>query len=204
MYFCDQKNTMSKHKCFISFKTEDECYKKYIQNSLDVDMIDKSLDEPIDSDDEDYIMRKIREDYLSDSTVTIFLIGNKSAEYSLFENQTFIKRELQASLYNGNNNTKNGILGVVLPSMYDNIYKGSHTCKICGSIHNFVHIDNSTVISEFSYNYYIPNNKCSWAEDDRYCVLVKWEDFCKRPEYYIDLAFNKRNQPISKKTKVKP
>ena len=102
------------------------------------------------------------------------------------------------------NNTKNGILGVVLPNMYDNIYKGSHICKICGSIHNFVLIDNSTVISEFSYNYYIPNNKCSWAEDDRYCVLVKWEDFCKSPEFYIDLAFNKRNQPISKKTKVRP
>ena len=105
------------HKCFISFKTEDECYKKYIQNSLDVDMIDKSLDEPIDSDDEDYIMRKIREDYLSDSTVTIFLIGNKSAENSSGENQTFIKREIQASLYNGKDNTKNGILGIVLPSI---------------------------------------------------------------------------------------
>jgi hypothetical protein len=32
-------------------------------------MIDHSLDDPIDSDDEDYIMRKIREEYLSNSTV---------------------------------------------------------------------------------------------------------------------------------------
>lgn len=59
------------HKVFISFKTEDKSYKKYIQDNLKIDMIDKSLDEAIDSDDEDYIMRKIREDYLADSTVTI-------------------------------------------------------------------------------------------------------------------------------------
>ena len=102
------------HKCFISFKTEDESYKKEIQDDLDIDMIDKSLNEAINSDDEDYIMRKIREDYLSDSTVTIFLIGNKSAENTFWEDQTYIKRELQASLYNGENNTRNGILGVVI------------------------------------------------------------------------------------------
>lgn len=93
------------HKCFISFKTEDESYKKEIQDDLDIDMIDKSLNEAINSDDKDYIMRKIREDYLSDSTVTIFLIGNKSAENTFFEDQTYIKRELQASLYNGEDNS---------------------------------------------------------------------------------------------------
>lgn len=70
------------HKCFISFKTEDMDYKKKIQEDMDIDMIDKSLDEPINSDDEDYIMRKIREDYLADSTVTIYLIGEYSAENS--------------------------------------------------------------------------------------------------------------------------
>lgn len=47
-----------KHKCFISFKTEDISYKETIQNDLDVDMIDKSLNEPINSENEDYIMRK--------------------------------------------------------------------------------------------------------------------------------------------------
>lgn len=99
------------HKCFISFKTEDMDYKKKIQEDMDIDMIDKSLDEPINSDDEDYIMRKIREDYLADSTVTIYLIGEYSAENSFLQDQTYIKRELQASLYNGENNTKNGILG---------------------------------------------------------------------------------------------
>lgn len=85
--------------------------------------VDKSLKEPIDSDNEDYIMRKIREDYLSDSYVTIFLIGQHSAENSE-DDQTYIKRELQASLYNGENNTRSGILGVVLPNMYNSVYAG--------------------------------------------------------------------------------
>lgn len=39
------------HKCFISFKMEDEEYKNYIQTNLKVDMIDKSLNKEIDSDD---------------------------------------------------------------------------------------------------------------------------------------------------------
>ena len=192
------------HKCFISFKTEDKKYKKYIQEDLKIDMIDKSLNTPINSTDEDYIMRKIREDYLSDSTVTIHLIGEYSAENSLYENQAYIKRELQASLYNGENNTKNGILGIVLPNMYDKIFKGSEVCSVCGKSHNIVCINDSTVVKEFSYNYYIPKDGCSWSEEDRFCVLVKWSDCVKNPELYINKAFDKRSSPISAKTKVRP
>nr|DAD82810.1 MAG TPA: TIR-like domain protein [Siphoviridae sp. ctXZx16]DAO31998.1 MAG TPA: TIR-like domain protein [Caudoviricetes sp.] len=196
----------TKHKCFISFKTENTSYKNYIQYNLNVDMIDKSLNEPINSDDEDYIMRKIREDYLSDSTVTICLIGKHSAENDPNENQTYIKRELQASLYNGANNTRNGILGVVLPEMIDSIYKGKYTCPTCGESHNAIVINNDTVIREFNYNYYIPklNNTCHWTEDERYCVLVRWDDFCKSPETYIEKAFQKRNSSIANKVKVYP
>ena len=192
------------HKFFISFKTEDKKYKKYIQEDLKIDMIDKSLNTPINSTDEDYIMRKIREDYLSDSTVTIHLIGEYSAENLLYENQAYIKRELQASLYNGENNTKNGILGIVLPNMYDKIFKGSEVCSVCGKSHNIVCINDSTVVKEFSYNYYIPKDGCSWSEEDRFCVLVKWNDFVKNPELYINKAFDKRSSLISAKTKVRP
>ncbi|MEN5132570.1 TIR domain-containing protein [Elizabethkingia anophelis] len=192
------------HKCFISFKTEDIRFKTYIHDELNVDMIDKSLHEPIDSNDEDYIMRKIRENYLSDSTVTIFLIGNRSGENHAGENQNFLKRELQASLYHREGNTKNGILGVVLPDMYEKVYAGRGICKTCGNSHNYVKINLNTVVSEFAYNYYIPNAKCSWGEDDRYCVLVRWDNFCSEPNAYIQKAFEKRNHSISSKTKVRP
>lgn len=198
------------HRVFISFKTEDKSFKRYIQNNLGVDMIDKSLNEAIDSEDEEYIMRKIREDYLSDSTVTIFLIGTHSSEKEGAEEQKFIKRELQASLYDGKANSRNGILGIVLPDMYDEIFKGSYTCSECGQNHNHISINDNTVIKEFSCNYYIkplPNGKCSWSEDDRYCVLVKWDDFkidSDSAEKCIDQAFDKRKKPIADKVKVYP
>lgn len=191
-------------KCYISFKTEDYSYKNYIQENLHLSMVDKSLNEAINSTDEDYIMRVIRQDYLSDSTVTIHLIGLYGAENRGYEEQKYIKRELQASLYHSEGNTQNGILGVVLPDMYNSIYRGSGICLSCGGVHNYVYVDDTTTIKEFSYNYYIPNNKCFWAEDDRYCVLVKWEDFIVDPENYIEQAFLKRTHEIAEKTKVRP
>lgn len=190
------------HKCYISFKSEDMSYKQFIQDNLRIDMIDKSLNSPINSFDEDYILRRIREDYLSDSTVTIFLIGEYGAETRGWDEQCYIKRELRSSLYNGAGNTRNGILGVVLPEMTDLIYRGSYNCPTCGEAHNHVAVNDATTIKEFYYNYYIPNNKCSHSEDDRYCVLVKWDDFCLNPEKYIDKAFDKRTHPISSKVKL--
>lgn len=193
-----------RRKCFISFKTEDQAYKKYIQKNLDVDMLDKSLNEPINSYDEDYIMQKIRRDYLADSTVTLFLIGNYSSEEYGYSFQKFIKRELQASLYNGKGNTRNGILGIVLPNMYNSIYKGSYFCNTCNMEHDTVCIGESTTIKEFSYNFYIPNDKCAHPEEDRYCVLVKWDDFILSPNEYIEQAFEKRTSKIANKVKVYP
>lgn len=197
-----------KHKCYISFKREDENYKRIIQGWVDknkIDMIDKSLNEPINSNNEEYIMQKIRKDYLSDSTVTIFLIGSLSAENFGAYEQRFIKRELQASLYNGIGNSRNGILGVVLPQMYEKIYKGTYLCSKCGGTHNYVAINDNTVIKEFSRNYYLNSHgKCSYTEDDRYCLLVKWDDFKNNPNEYIEQAFNKRSQSIANDVIVRP
>jgi hypothetical protein len=192
------------HKCFISFKKEDEYYKKEIQKLLNKDMIDKSLNTAIESEDEDYVLSVIRKEYLSDSTVTIFLIGSESSENKGYEEQKYIKRELQASLFHGKNNTKNGILGVVLPHMTDKVFLGSVDCKTCLKSHNSVNVSDNLVIKEFSYNYYIPNQRCSWREEDRYCVLVSWENFILSPTTYIDKAFEKRNATISNKTRVRP
>lgn len=189
--------------CFISFKREDKEYKRIIQEDLKINMIDKSLDDAIDSDDVEYVMKKIREDYLSDSTVTIHLIGAFSSESLGEKEQIYIKRELQASLFNGKGNTRSGILGVVLPSATSKVYRGQYDCTTCGKSHNWISVADTTV-KEFSYNYYIPNDKCSHSDDDRYCVLVKWEDFKQEPEKYIEQAFAKREHPIAEKIKVRP
>jgi hypothetical protein len=171
---------------------------------LDVDTIDHSLDEAINSTDEDYIMRAIRQNYLSISTVTIHLIGLHSAENRGAYEQRFIKRELQASLYNGQGNTRSGILGVVLPSMTSSIYRGEYQCSGCNNMIGYVKIDDETVVREFSYNYYIPNSNCHWTEDERYCVLTTWDLFIVNPELYIEQAFAKRASDLSQKVKVRP
>ena len=190
------------HECFISFKTQDVAYKEAIQE-MGINMVDKSLDEAIDSDDPDYIMQKIRDDYLSLSTVTIHLIGTNSSENLGLKEQQFIKRELQASLYNGKNNSRSGILGIVLPDMYSSVYQGNIDCN-CGEKINIVKMDDAIVIKEFHKNYYIHDGKCHHTEDDRYCVLVKWGDFCSDPKKYIEQAFLKREHAIAEHITVYP
>ncbi|MFI8567715.1 TIR domain-containing protein [Rhodococcus sp. NPDC078407] len=192
------------HTVFISFKTEDKAFKDEIQSWPDLDYIDKSLNEAILSDDQDYVMQRIRSDYLSRSTVTIFLIGRHSAEILGADEQYYIKKELQGSLYSGAGNTKNGILGVILPSMTSSIYLGDYQCGTCGDSHRNVDVGDCNAIREFGYNYFIPNEKCSWSEDDRYCVLVPWDTFVGDPEKWIDEAFAKRSAPIASKTRVRP
>lgn len=137
--------------------------------------------------------------------MTIFLIGARSSENLGWEEQKYIKRELQASLYDGQGNSRSGILGVVLPNMYSEIYKGQYICSICHNSHNSVDINDRTVIKEFSRNYYLNSHgKCAYWEDDRYCVLVKWSDFAQNPNGYIEQAFNKRSQPIANEVIVRP
>lgn len=197
------------HKCFISYKKEDLEYRDHLLKIFrSTEVINKSLDRTINSDNGDYVMQVIRDDYLKDSTVTIFLIGEHSSENEGTDWQGdknyFIKRELQASLYNGTGNTRSGILGVVLPNMYDAIYRGTYTCSECGGTHTWVALSDGTVIREFRVNYYMePHIGCAWTEDDRYCVLVKWDEFLDNMEYYIECAFQKRTSDAAKKVKIR-
>ena len=197
------------HKCFISYKKEDIAYKNYLVDNLGSNnFINKSLDRTIESDDGDYVMKVIRQDYLCDSTVTLFIIGKHSSENEgtdyLGDCNYFIKRELAASLFNGSGNTRNGVLGIVLPNMYSKMYHGESKCATCGKTHNLVNVNDSTTIREFSYNYYTqPHEGCGWSENERYCVLVKWDDFVAQPEKYIDQAFEKRTSSAASKIRIR-
>jgi hypothetical protein len=189
--------------CYISFKTEDAAYKERIQQLDGIALIDRSLNEAIESTNADYILRRIREDYLADSTVTIHLIGSRSAEWLGPVEQQFIKRELQASLYDGAGNTRNGILGVVLPEAQAAIYGGTVPCG-CGLTLGVRTVDDRTVVKEFSANYFIPNGSCHWADEDRYCVMVTWNEFLSDPASAIEEAYLKRTAPIAQKVRVFP
>lgn len=191
------------HKCYIAYKTEDQYYKDLICEHLDGKFIDNSLHDAINSENEDYIMQYIRENHLSDSTVTLFLIGKHSSEILGAEEQRYIKRELQASLYHGDGNTQNGILGIVLPSMEAAIYTGSGLCAGCNSPVFHVNVNDDTTIREFHKNYYM-KEQCHYSEADRYCVLVKYDDFVNDPGLYIDRAFGKRSLRIANDVVVRP
>jgi len=107
-----------RHRAFISFhhddqdevddfiETFDHERKVFIARALGAGM----SQDIIDSTDTDYVMRKIRELYLKDSTVTIVLIGQCTWA------RRYVDWEIQASLRHGQTVTPNGLLGVVLPS----------------------------------------------------------------------------------------
>lgn len=192
------------HNCFISFKKEDLKYKEAILKKLGTERIKgKALDRWIDSDDIDYIMQVIRNDYMINTSVTIFLIGVHSSENEGYDSNgdrnAFIKRELQATLYDGKGFSRSGLLGVVLPSMESKIYKGKYQCNKCGGIHYYVDICDETVIKEFSANYYLKKDcGCCYSESGRFAVLVRYSEFMNNPDKYIDLAYSKLNEPICK------
>ena len=208
------------HRCFISFKKEDARYKDLIALALkDEDVIVRSLDKWIDSENENYIMQVIRRDYLLNSTVTIFLIGEHSSENEGLDGEGrdknyFIKRELRASLYAGEEgNSRNGLLGVVLPSMVGRVFGEFHDCEKCGGRHRYINVTDAEVIREFGRNYFIkPHDKCYWAEEDRYAVLVPYNEFMEKDaegtyvnmDKYIEKAFNKRDASVAARVTVRP
>lgn len=63
----------------------------------------------IDSSDTDYVMQRIRQLYLQDSTVTIVLLGKCT------HSRRYIDWEIKSSLRQGRF-TPNGLMGIVLPS----------------------------------------------------------------------------------------
>lgn len=193
------------HKCFISYKHEDTMYKDLLKICLDNAEVQYSvIEERINSHNDEYVMKYIRDHGLSTSTVTLFLIGTHSSECEGKDDNGndinyYIQRELQASLFDGEGNRQSGILGIVLPSMEDSIFGGSHNCADCGCTHRTVHINDRTVIREFSRNYFMETHEkpCCWGEDERYCVLVRWSDFVDDPTSWIEKAFSKKSAPVA-------
>lgn len=110
------------HKVFISYHHDDQKeVDKFVEKFSDEEhcFICRALgmtDDIIDSDDPDYVMRRIRELYLKDSTVTIVLIGKCTWA------RRYVDWEIQASLRHGDKTTPNGLLGIRLRSYDQNGY----------------------------------------------------------------------------------
>lgn len=110
--------SQTRRKCFISYHHDDESeVQKFIQDfDHDQDVliargIGASMSgDIINSNNEDYIKARIRENYLRDTTVTIVLVGKCTWA------RKFVDWEVAASLRNTATSSRSGLLAITLPS----------------------------------------------------------------------------------------
>lgn len=110
-----------RHKVFISYHHADQKevddFIKTFDHQRDVFIAravgsDETMEALIESDDDDYVMRRIREKHLSDSTVTLVFIGMETWT------RKFVDWELAASLHQGSSAGKpNGVLAILSPKL---------------------------------------------------------------------------------------
>lgn len=107
-----------RHKCFVSFHQPDETEASEFVEKFQDAFIPRVLgvsaeDDFINSDNTDYIMDQIRERYLTDSTVTIVLIGKCTWA------RRYVDWEVYSTLRNDKNNRRSGLIAITLPSAAD-------------------------------------------------------------------------------------
>lgn len=119
-----------KHKIFVSYhhKLDQKYYDAFSSKFHDTyeSIHDASLDSEIDSDDVDYVLRRIREEYITGTSCTIILIGAETYQ------RKYIDWEIKATL-----DKEHALLGIYLPSaprnekgitvpgrLYDNVQSG--------------------------------------------------------------------------------
>lgn len=104
-----------KHKCFVSYhqadkKAVDEFLEKFGGSFIRRGM--EMTDDIIDSNNTDYVMKRIRELYLKDSTVTLVLIGRCTWA------RRYVDWEVQSSLRQPTDGLPNGLVAVQLWESY--------------------------------------------------------------------------------------
>ncbi|MGK8508192.1 TIR domain-containing protein [Nocardia asiatica] len=114
-----RKVDSTRHKCFISYHGEDVDEVSTFLDDFGTEFIAKTIgvtdeDDFIDSEDTDYIMSRIRQDYLGNSTVTIVLIGKCTWA------RKYVDWEVFSSLRDSKHSKVNGLLAIELPSVAGN------------------------------------------------------------------------------------
>lgn len=110
-----EPDTATRHKCFLAHHAADaEEVLAFVERFEDV-INPRSIgvtddDDFIDSDDDDYVMSRIRQDYLGSTTVTIVLLGKCTWA------RKYIDWEIYSSLRLSKHSTRNGLMGIRLDS----------------------------------------------------------------------------------------
>jgi hypothetical protein len=112
---------MTKRKVFVSYHHADAVEVRAFVDEHRSVMIPRGIgdgvtddDNFIGSDDTEYVLRRIREKYLSDSTVTVVMIGKCTWA------RKYVDWEIAASLRNDADNGRSGLLAMLLPSLRNN------------------------------------------------------------------------------------
>lgn len=189
-------------KVYLSYRDGQEQYVEDLARVLGEAVVQGHIASKVKASTEQQRMERLRHEILRDSEVTIYLIGKGGYNFRK-DAVKFQKWELQASLYASDGINMNGLLGIVLPEMYDKIFKREQPCDVCGENHLALHVFDDVVLHEFFYNYFLPlpAQHDHWADDDRFCELVMWDDFVKTPEQFVERAYAKTQSPVSHKVK---
>lgn len=184
---------MPKHKVFISYHhANDQWYKDELIRIGEeyAVFIDKSVGEgniPEDLTDQQ-IRRRVRDEYLRDSTVTIVLVGTETKK------RKHVDWEIYSSMYNGSINKKSGILVVNLPSAKGSWMRAPHEgekAAIYSDIYDWKTINTR---SEFEARYpYAPARIIDNLVAGARISVAPWHRITPATlKYLIDVAFRDR------------
>ena len=158
----------NRHNVFVSYyHAEDQYYRERFEG-LFSDVHDIMVSKSVEIGDIDpnlkteTIRQKIRDEYLKDSTVTVVLVGSHTWQ------RKYVDWEIGSSIRETKNNTRSGLLGILLPT-----YPSYHSD---------------------TYNpYTIPprlhdNIECKFAK------IYSWNDDPGKVQQWIDDAFKRRKE----------
>ena len=186
------------HKVFISYHHSlDQNYKNYLVQIGDEYEIflDRSVDTGEISDDlsDESIRRKIRDEYLRDSTVTILLVGLET------KRRKHIDWEIYSSMIDGQVNKKSGILVVNLPSTGNTLCTAPHSGEkeaVYPKIKSWVDVDSR---AEYERRYpYMPDRVIdNLLRREAKVSVTPWSKIENNPgvlRFLIDAAFEDRGK----------
>lgn len=158
-------------------------------------------DEDISHLTEEVIQQKLY-DRIYDSTVTIILISKNMREAQLEKSQ-WIPREIAYSLREKTREDRtsltNGILAVVLPDEAGSYDHGIKNCACVTEIqtNNFFKIISSNMFNRNAQKTNICaacRNSHHYDDDHSYIYPVKWDDFVKSHNFYINHALGLKDR----------
>lgn len=166
---------VDKHKVFVAFHSDDKEYKERFER-ICKDVIDTRSVQDGDIPDgiqTETTMQRIREDYLSDSTVTVVLVGKSTWQ------RKYVDWEIYSSLRITEKSRRSGLLGILLPTYPRNEPGRYDIHTIPPRLYDNTNKGDSNKVG-FA-------NLYTWTEDPQ--TIKKWVDeaFSKRDNVPVDL-----------------